>query len=107
MAAAGGRSGRGCMRGGGGGGPRHCTHSSGSDPTRSGQWGKRSGVTLVGYVADNVRLGKEEEEALRLDGHENGDDGYRGGRGGGGGGKGGGDIEGEGGKKGKRLVERS
>jgi hypothetical protein len=51
--------------------------------------GKRSGMRLVGYVPDNLRLGKEEEEALRLDGHNDNNDGYRGG-GGGGGGKGGG-----------------
>ncbi len=45
--------------------------------------GKRIGMTLVGYVADNLRLGKEEEEALRLDGHDDDNDGYRGGGGGG------------------------
>ncbi len=38
--------------------------------------GKRSGMTLVGYVADNVRLGKEEEEVLRHDGHNNNNDGW-------------------------------
>jgi hypothetical protein len=33
--------GRGCTRGGRGGGPRCCTHSSGSDPTWDGQWGEK------------------------------------------------------------------
>ncbi len=46
-------------------------------------------------MADNVRLGKEEEEALRREGDGDDDDGYRG-RGGRGGGK-----------KGKRFVEPS
>ncbi len=72
--------------------------------------GKRSGMTLVGYVADNLRLGKEEEEALRLDGHDNNNDGYRGGEGEGGGEgmwKGGGTWRGRGGMIGKRLVEWS
>ncbi len=47
-------------------------------------------------MADNVRLGKEEEEALRREGDCDDDDSYRGrwGRGGGG----------HGGKKGKRFV---
>jgi hypothetical protein len=44
-------------------------------------------------LADNLRLGKEEEEALRCKGDGYDDDGYRG-RGGRGGGK-----------KGKRFVE--
>ncbi len=46
-------------------------------------------------MADNVRLGKEEEEALRREGDGDEDDGYmgKGGRGGG--------------KKGKRFVELS
>ncbi len=69
--------------------------------------GKRSGVTLVGYVTDYLRLEKEEEEALHLDGHDNNDDGYRGGGGGRGRWKGGWEMEGEGGEKGKRLVEWS
>jgi hypothetical protein len=43
--------------------------------------GKRSGVMLVGYVADNVRLGKDEEEALCHEGKDDNDDGYRGGGG--------------------------
>ncbi len=63
--------------------------------------GKRSGVMLVGYLADNLRRGKGEEEALRLDGHDDDKGGYRGG------GKGGGTWRGRGGNKGKRLVERS
>jgi hypothetical protein len=50
-------------------------------------------------VAENVRLGKEEEEALRREGDGNNDDGSRG-RGGRGGG-------GHGGKKGKKFVEWS
>jgi hypothetical protein len=50
-------------------------------------------------VAENVRLGKEEEEALHCKGNGDNNDGYRG-RGGRGGG-------GHGGKKGKRFVEWS
>jgi hypothetical protein len=46
-------------------------------------------------VAVNVRLGKEEEEALRREGKGDDDNGYRG-RGGR-----------EGGKKGTRFIERS
>jgi hypothetical protein len=52
-------------------------------------------------VADNVRLGKEEEEALRCKGHDDNDnDGYRGG---GGRGRWRGGWRGRG-KKGKRFV---
>jgi hypothetical protein len=51
------------------------------------------------YVAENVRLGNEEEEALRCKGDGRDDNGFRG-RGGGGGG-------GHGEKKGKRFVEWS
>ncbi len=40
MVAARGRLGRGRTRGGRGGGPRCCTHSSGSDPTWCGRWGE-------------------------------------------------------------------
>jgi hypothetical protein len=40
-------------------------------------------MTLVGYVADNIRLGKEEEEVLHREGHDSNDNGYRGGEGGG------------------------
>jgi hypothetical protein len=50
-------------------------------------------------MAENVRLGKEKEEALRREGDGDDDDGYRGS-----GGRGGG---GHGGKKGKRFVEWS
>jgi hypothetical protein len=64
--------------------------------------GKRSGVMLVGYVADNIRLGEEEEEALHCDGHNNNNNGYRGGEGGGRGGKGGGVAwRGRGGRRGR------
>ncbi len=37
-----------------------------------------TGVMLVGYVADNVRLGKEEEKALHCKGHDDSNNGYRG-----------------------------
>jgi hypothetical protein len=47
--------------------------------TRVDDGGERIGVTLVGYMAENVRLGKKEEEALHCDGHNNNDGGYRGG----------------------------
>jgi hypothetical protein len=50
-------------------------------------------------MAENVRLGKEEEEALHREGDGGNNNGYRG-RGGRGGG-------GHGGKKGKRFVEWS
>jgi hypothetical protein len=50
-------------------------------------------------VVENVRLGNEEEEALRCEGNGDDDDDFRG-RGGGGGG-------GHGGKKGMRFVEWS
>ncbi len=56
-------------------------------------------------MADNVRLGKEEEEAWRckFDDKDNDDnDGYRGGGGRGGGGRGGGGRGG--GEKGKKFV---
>jgi hypothetical protein len=49
------------------------------------------------YVADNIRLGKEEEEALRHKGKTNNNNDYDGFRGGGRGGEGGG-------KKWKRFV---
>jgi hypothetical protein len=48
-------------------------------------------------VAENIRLGNEEEDALRHEGDSNNNDGFRG-RGGRGGG-------GHGGKKGERFVE--
>jgi hypothetical protein len=65
--------------------------------------GKRSGMTLVGYEADKVRLGKKEEEALRQDGHDDNNNGYRGGGGGRGRWKGQGDMEGEGGEEGEEV----
>jgi hypothetical protein len=40
--------------------------------------GKRSGVTSVGLRGRNVRLGNEEEEALRRKGEGDDDDGFRG-----------------------------
>jgi hypothetical protein len=51
------------------------------------------------YVAENVRLGKEEEEVLRSKGNGKDNNSYRGTGGRGGGGRGG--------KKGKRFVEWS
>ncbi len=50
-------------------------------------------------MADNVRLGKEEEEALRCKGDGDNNTGYRG--------RGGREGGGHGGKKGKRFVEWS
>ncbi len=50
-------------------------------------------------MADNIRLGKEEEEALRCEGNGNNNNGYRG--------RGGRGVGGHEGMKGKRLVEWS
>jgi hypothetical protein len=55
--------------------------------------GRGAALCWWDYVSDNIRLGKEEKEALRREGNGNNDNGYRG-RGGRGGRK-----------KGKRFVE--
>ncbi len=56
------------------------------------------------YVADNIRLGTEEEKVLRCEGNNGDDNGYRGGGGGGGDGGGGGHGGEGGGEKWKRFV---
>ncbi len=45
---------------------------------RVDDWGKRSGVMLVGLPGSHTRLGKEEEEALRCNYDSNKNGGYRG-----------------------------
>jgi hypothetical protein len=81
-------------------GPRRCTHSSGSDPTRGGRWGEEERRD-VGGITWQTTSGWGRRRRRRREGDGDEDAGYRGR--GGRGGDGGEAWRGRG-KKGKRFV---
>ena len=85
-------------RGGREGGPRCCTHLSGSDPTQGGQWGEEEQHD-IGGITWQTTSGWGRRRRRRREGDGDDDYGYRGrGIGGDGGG-------GRGGRRGRGLLD--